>query len=92
MHIERDFMYNLDDLIYSLLSKNISCSYLDVSGDGKHFEVIIVSDEFINKSRVDRHKIVYHALENKMHEEIHALSMKTFTKAEWESINGKTNN
>lgn len=92
MRIERDYMYNLEDLIYSLLSKNINCIYLEVNGDGKHFDVIIVSDEFIDKSRIERHKKVYDALENKMHDEIHALSMKTFTKQEWESKNGKTTN
>jgi acid stress-induced BolA-like protein IbaG/YrbA len=54
-----------------------------VEGDGAHFQAVIVSSAFDGKSRVARHQVVYGALGDRMREEIHALSMKTLTPAEW---------
>ena len=51
-------------------------------GDGEHFEVLIVSEAFRGKSRVQRHLLVYAALGERMREEIHALSMHTLTPEE----------
>ncbi|BBE50037.1 Acid stress protein IbaG [Ferriphaselus amnicola] len=59
-------------------------SHLTVVGDGQHFEAVVVSEEFAGKSRVQRHQRVYQTLGDRMREEIHALSMKTFTPQEWE--------
>ena len=78
----------LEDIIYQAISTNIACTYLDVSGDGRHFDAIVVSDDFIDKSRLLRHRLVYGALGDKMKEQVHALSMKLYTVAEWEQING----
>ena len=50
---------------------------------GFHLEAIIVSDEFLEKSLIERHKIVYAALGDLMKHEIHAFSMKTLTIQEW---------
>ena len=51
---------------------------------GFHLEAIIVSDSFIDKTLIDRHKIIYAALGELLKHEIHAFSMKTLTKEEWE--------
>ena len=51
---------------------------------GFHLETTIVSDNFTDKSLIERHRIVYDALGELMKHEIHALSMKTLTKVEWE--------
>ena len=51
---------------------------------GFHLEAIIVSDDFQKNSLLKRHKMVYQALGDLMKHEIHALSMKTLTKSEWE--------
>ena len=61
------------------------CFVLDVQGDGRHFFATIVSAEFDGASRVMRHQKVYRALGDRMREQIHALSMKTLTPAEWAS-------
>jgi acid stress-induced BolA-like protein IbaG/YrbA len=58
--------------------------HLSVTGDGQHFEAVVVSEEFAGKSRVQRHQRVYQTLGDRMREEIHALSMKTFTPQEWQ--------
>ena len=56
---------------------------MEVEGDGRHFIATIVSAEFDGASRVARHQRVYRALGDRMREQIHALSMKTLTPAEW---------
>ncbi len=52
---------------------------------GFHLETVIVSDDFKDKSLIERHKMVYKAVGNLMKHEIHALSMKTLTKEEWKN-------
>jgi len=54
-----------------------------VEGDGRHFFATIVSVDFEGRSRVARHQQVYAALGDRMREQIHALSMKTLTPAEF---------
>ena len=51
---------------------------------GFHLETTIVSDNFTDKTLIQRHRIVYEAMGELMKHEIHALSMKTLTKSEWE--------
>lgn len=74
----------LEDVIYSTINEHIKCTHLDVSGDGRHFDAIVVSDEFLDKSRIARHRLVYSALGGKMKDEVHALSLKLYTCLEWE--------
>ena len=58
-------------------------THVQVSGDGAHFEAVIVSPSFAGLNRVRQHQLVYAALGDRMREEIHALSMKTFSPDEW---------
>jgi acid stress-induced BolA-like protein IbaG/YrbA len=57
--------------------------HVEVQGDGAHFEAVIVSPAFAGLSRVRQHQLVYAALGDRMREEIHALSMKTYSPEEW---------
>ena len=61
----------------------LACTHLEVSGDGAHFDAVIVSPAFLGLSRVRQHQLVYAALGDRMREEIHALSMRTFSPEEW---------
>ena len=72
--------------IKSLIESGISTSYVNVVGDGTHFEAVIVSSDFENKIMIDRHKLVYNALGDAMNEKIHAISLKTYTPGQWENI------
>lgn len=68
------------------LTAGLSCTHLSVDGDGAHFEAVIVSSEFEGKNRVQRHQHVYKALNGRIESgEVHALSMKTLTPAEWDA-------
>ncbi len=57
----------------------------NLSGGG-HFSAIIVSDDFIGLPLIDRHRLVYNALEDLMKSSIHAFSMSTLTSKEFEKI------
>ena len=67
------------------IEQGMTPTYLTVVGDGTHFEAVVVSEEFVGKSRIQRHQRVYQTLGGRMRDEIHALSMKTYTPQEWES-------
>jgi len=69
--------------VRAFIAAGIACDHLSVEGDGRHFFATIVSREFDGKNRVARHQRVYAALGDRMREQIHALSMKTLTPAEW---------
>tara|TARA_E500000075_G_C6929773_1_gene288573 strand:+ start:367 stop:648 length:282 start_codon:yes stop_codon:yes gene_type:complete len=76
-------MVSPDD-VKGYIQVGMDCNHITVIGDGQHFEAVIVSAAFEDKSRLQRHQIVYGALGDRMKSEIHALSMKTFTPMEWE--------
>ena len=46
---------------------------------GGHYIVTIVSKAFENKSLIQRHRLVYDAVDDMMHTEIHALSIQAST-------------
>jgi acid stress-induced BolA-like protein IbaG/YrbA len=65
------------------IEQGLACEQVEVDGDGRHFQALIVSSAFEGRSRVQRHQLVYAALGERMREEVHALSMKTLTPAEY---------
>jgi len=69
--------------VRSFIAAGLACEHVAVEGDGRHFFATIVAAEFEGRSRVARHQRVYAALGDRMREQIHALSMKTLTPAEW---------
>ena len=71
--------------IQRYIADGLRCDHLEVEGDGRHFVATIVSSEFEGLIRVRRHQRVYAALGERMKAQIHALSMKTLTPAEWAS-------
>ncbi len=62
----------------------LPCDHVEVLGDdGQHFEAVVVSPQFTGKNKVQQHQLVYRALGDRMHSEIHALAMRTFTPDAW---------
>ena len=52
----------------------------DLAGDGNHYAATVVSKEFIGKSRVQQHQIVYATLQGAMdgmNGALHALGLQT---------------
>ena len=73
---------NSDD-IKILIETSIEDAVVTVSSDDNvHFEAIVISQGFQEKSLVQRHQMVYDSLGNKMQSEIHALSLTTLTPKE----------
>ncbi|MCU0565217.1 MAG: BolA/IbaG family iron-sulfur metabolism protein [Oculatellaceae cyanobacterium Prado106] len=56
----------------------------DLTGTRDHYQVLVVSSQFEGKRLIQQHQLVYGTLQQAMSSEaIHALTMKTFTPAEW---------
>lgn len=67
-----------------MIAAGLACEHLELSGDGRHWYATIVSSEFDGKRLIQRHQRVYATLGGRMQtDEVHALSMKTYTPAEW---------
>lgn len=73
------------DEIRLAIETGIPGSQVIVDGDGTHFSAIIVSSEFLGKSMVQQHQLVYGTLGDKVGTDIHALAIRTFTPEEWET-------
>ncbi len=72
-----------EEEIKSLLEQGIPGCQVTVGGDGRHFEAVIVSDQFAGKSMIQQHRMVYDALGDSFQTDaIHALSFKTLTPEE----------
>ncbi len=69
--------------VQSYIEQGIACDFITVEGDGQHFFATIVSPEFEGLRLVQRHQKVYAALGDRMKAEIHALSFKALTPAEY---------
>ncbi|MBS0316908.1 MAG: BolA family transcriptional regulator [Proteobacteria bacterium] len=68
----------------SLIGTALACEHIELEGDGRHWFATIVSPEFEGKRAIQRHQRVYAALGTRLqNDEVHALSMRTFTPAEW---------
>ena len=74
--------------VQQYIAAGLACDYLTVAGDGQHFEAVIVAAAFSGKNRVERHRLVYQSLGDRMRAEIHALSMKTLSPEEWAQQQG----
>ena len=87
----------IEEQILNRLKKDLNIKHFEVkdftgrhlnhklNDGGFHLETVIVSDDFKDKSLIERHKMVYKAVGNLMKHEIHALSMKTLTIIEWKN-------
>ena len=70
--------------LHSIIAAGLACNHLELSGDGRHWYAIIVSPAFAGKRLIQRHQQVYATLGGRLQtDEVHALSMKTYTPAEW---------
>ena len=76
------------DDIKALIAAGLPCTHLELEGDGRHWFATIVSEAFEGKRLIQRHQQVYATLGTRMAtDEVHALSMKTLTPAEWAQSN-----
>ncbi|ELR66356.1 YrbA protein [Photobacterium marinum] len=70
--------------IKQILENALELDEIIVKGDGSHYEVIAVGAIFEGMSRVKKQQAIYAPLmANIAANDIHALSIKTFTPEEW---------
>lgn len=69
--------------IENWILEGLDCTFVDVDGDGRHFEAVIVSPIFSGLSRVQRQQRVNAVLRPHFETEtLHALSMRCLTPEE----------
>lgn len=80
--------------IENKLSAELAPTYLQVinessnhnvpPGSESHFKLIIVSEKFAEKNLLARHRLINEILAEELANKIHALTMHTYTDAEWQ--------
>lgn len=70
--------------IETLLKDSLNLTEVHVTGDGSHFQIVAISDQFADMSRVKKQQFVYAPLTAVIAEgSMHAVSIKTFTVSQW---------
>jgi acid stress-induced BolA-like protein IbaG/YrbA len=70
--------------IADMILAGLPGSQVDVhSEDNTHYEARVVAEQFDGQRSLARHQLVYGCLGQAMGGEIHALSLQTFSPAEW---------
>ena len=73
--------------IKQLIEAGLAGSTASVTGDGRHFQAVVVSDAFDGKNMLQRHRMVYATLGDRFATEVlHALSIKTYTPEQWQAV------
>lgn len=77
------------DELKRLIEQGLPGSRVIVRGeDGVHFEAVVISENFAGKSLVQQHRMVNAVLRNRIEsQELHALSLKTYTPEAWSKVN-----
>ena len=73
------------EAIKALIEEGLSGCEARVTGDGSHFDAIVIGDMFEGMTALNKQRTVYATLGDRITSgEIHALSIKAYTPAEWE--------
>ncbi|WP_395340641.1 BolA family protein [Ningiella sp. W23] len=74
-----------DEDISNLIREATGISEVIVKSEGSHYQVIAIDDQFETMSRVKRQQTISAPLSEKIADgTIHALSIKTFSHAQWQ--------
>ena len=57
-----------------------------IKGEETHFDIIIISNDFENKNRLERHKLVNECLKNEFKGSLHSITYKLITVSESKKI------
>ena len=73
--------------IKEIIEKEISCDYIEINGeDQRHYDALVVSNDFNGLMKIKRHRLIYQALGEHMVSDIHALSIKAMTPKEYKEL------
>jgi acid stress-induced BolA-like protein IbaG/YrbA len=65
------------DELKSRIEASIPGARAEVTGDGRHFSAVVVSDRFAGLTRLAQHRLVYDVFGPEVGDRIHALSIRT---------------
>jgi len=72
--------------VQALIEQGLPGARVQVTGDGRHFEAVVVSEAFAGKSLLQKHRMVMATVNDRIaSDELHALSIKAFTPEEWQA-------
>ena len=71
------------DQLKDIISAGLACDHITLEGDGRHWYATIVSAEFEGSALQRQPACTPPGQPQMQTDEVHALSMKTFTPAEW---------
>ncbi|KRT56451.1 BolA family protein [endosymbiont of Ridgeia piscesae] len=76
--------------VEELIRAGLSGAEVTVTGDGRHFEAVVISAEFAGKSLIQKHRMVLATVQEQIaNDELHALSIKkACTPEEWQAQQG----
>lgn len=70
--------------IERLIRAGIPGAQVQVTGDGRHFDAVVVSEVFTGLSPIKKQRLVMDTVKDQIASgELHALSIRTFTPPEW---------
>jgi len=77
------------EAVAALIRDGMPGAQVEVTGDGSHFEAVVVSDLFAGKTPIQKQRLVMAAVRSQIESgELHALSIKTFTPRQWTEQQG----
>jgi acid stress-induced BolA-like protein IbaG/YrbA len=69
------------EAVAQLIRAGLPGAEVQVTGDGSHFEALVVSDAFEGKNPIQRHRLVMDTVRSHIESgELHALSIKPYTR------------
>ena len=73
-----------NDKVKELIEQGLTGCEVRVTGDGRHFEAVVISEQFTGQSLLQRQRMVMATVKTQIEsDELHALSIKTFTPDQW---------
>ena len=72
------------EIVAGLIRTGMPQAVVSVTGDGSHFEAVVISDEFEGLTPIKKQRLVMDTVKAQIASgELHALSIKTYTKEQW---------
>lgn len=84
---KKDFLIMDPAEIKTLIENGLENSTAEIfSEDNTHYAALVISEAFSGKRAIARHQLIYKCLGELMGNEIHAMSIRAHTPAEWSEL------
>lgn len=92
-------MDKVGEKLLQLVQVGVKLSYYELDNEShkhhgpamdSHYKLVLVSDDFVDMSLVQRHQAIYKRVHQLMQTPIHALALHCYTAVEWQQRNQKS--